>query len=91
MKIANLILCLLFIVFAAIQLNDPDPEFWVALYTGIAVISGCAAFRKYNVWVILLGLVVVVYELFKLFPSFGSWVQDGMPTITGSMQAESQY
>ncbi|MDX1406565.1 MAG: transmembrane 220 family protein [Saprospiraceae bacterium] len=91
MKIANLILCLLFIAFAVIQFNDPDPEFWVTLYAGIAIISGFAAFRRYNVWIILLGLVVVAYELFKLFPSFWNWVQDGTPSITESMKAESPY
>ena len=91
MKIANLVISLMFVAFAAIQFNDPDPEFWVTLYAGIAILAAFAAFNKYNVWVILIGLVVVAYEIFKLFPPFWAWVQDGMPSITESMKAESAY
>lgn len=91
MKIVNLTLGLLFIVFAAIQFNDPDPEFWATLYGGIAVLSLFAAFKKYNVWIILIGLVVVSYELFKLFPPFWNWLQSGMPSIVETMKAEDPY
>jgi len=31
MKILNAILAILFIVFAIVQLNDPDPWIWVAM------------------------------------------------------------
>lgn len=93
MKIFNLILAFLFLSFAALQLNDTpdDVLFWVLLYFGIAVISAFAAFKKYNMWVIVLGLAVVVYELFRKFPTFAQWIDDGMPSITGAMEASSPH
>ncbi len=93
MKIFNLILAALFLSFAALQFNDSpgDILFWVLIYSGIAVISAFAAFKKYNMWVIVLGLAVVVYELFRKFPTFAQWVDDGMPSITGAMEASSPH
>ena len=91
MKIFNLILTGLFVLFAAFQLNDPDPLFWVLVYVVMAVISGMAAFRKYNVLLMLLVLAVLAYELFVLFPPFMDWIRGGMPNIAASMKAESKY
>lgn len=48
MKILNLILTILFILFAAVQYNDPDPIHWMALYLFVAAVCGFAAFGKYN-------------------------------------------
>ena len=93
MKIFNLILAAIFLSFAVLQFNDTpgDVIFWVLIYTGIAGISAFAAFQKYNMWVIVLGLAVVVYELFRKFPTFAQWIDDGMPSITGAMEASSPH
>ena len=93
MKIFNLILAVLFLTFAALQFND-DPNdvwFWVLVYLGIAVISGFAAFNRYNMWVLVLGTAVVVYQMFRMFPAVSSWVSSGMPSITGEMKAISPH
>lgn len=93
MKIFNLILAVLFFISAAVQLNDTpgDVLFWVLIYSYVAIISAFAAFRKYNMWSIVLGLAVVVYELFRKFPTFAQWISDGMPSIIGEMQASTPY
>lgn len=93
MKIFNIILAVLFLIFASLQFNDePDDVWlWVCLYAGVGIISGFAAFGKYNMWVIVLGLAVVVYELFRKFPAFAQWIGDGMPSITGEMHASTPY
>lgn len=93
MKIFNLVLAVLFLLFAAVQFND-DPDdiiFWVVIYAFVAGVSAFAAFGKYNMWAILLGLAAVVFELFRKFPAFAQWVSDGMPTIVGEMKAASPY
>ena len=93
MKIFNLFLAALFFIFAAVQLNDTpgDVLFWVLIYSYVAIISAFAAFRKYNMWTIVLGLAIVVYELFRKFPTFAQWINDGMPSIVGEMQASTPY
>jgi hypothetical protein len=93
MKIFNLILAVLFLLFAVVQFND-DPNdiiFWVLVYSGVGIISAFAAFDKYNMWVILLGLAAVVFELFRKFPTFAQWISSGMPSIVGEMQASTPY
>ena len=82
---------MLFAVSAGLQFNDPDPLFWVALYSGMAVIAGMAAFDKYISLLTIIGMAVTAYELFHRVPSFLTWVSDGAPSIVGSMQAESPH
>ena len=93
MKIFNLVLALLFFAFAAVQLNDTpgDVLFWVLIYSLVAAISAFGAFSKYNMWVIMLGIAAVVYEMFRKFPAFAQWCSDGMPSIVEEMKASSPY
>ncbi len=93
MKIINLSLAVIFLLFALVQLNDQpgDILFWFVMYLFVAVISAFAAYKKYNMWAILLGLAVVVYELFRKFPTIAQWISDGMPSIVEEMKASSPY
>ena len=43
---ANAVMVLLFGASAALQLNDPDPVFWVAVYGAAALISGLELKRR---------------------------------------------
>lgn len=93
MKIFNLVLAACFVVFALLQFND-DPNdvwFWVIIYSLVAGISAFAAFGRYNMWVIVIGIGMVVYELFRKFPAFAQWMSDGMPSIVEKMEASSPY
>ena len=83
MKIFNIIIAIIFLLFAAVQFNDSPDDilFWVVVYAGVGIISAFAAYNKYNMWAILLGLAVVVFEMFRKFPTFALWVSDGMPSI----------
>lgn len=91
MKILNLFLTALFLISAVLQFNDPDPWFWLAIYLAVAVICGFAAFGKYNRWAILLVMAVCIYELSTLLPAFRLWIDEGMPSITGTMKASSPH
>ena len=93
MKILNLSLAVIFLLFAFLQLNDSpgDILFWFLMYSFVAVVSAFAAFKKYNMWAILLGLAVIVYELFRKFPTVAQWISDGMPSIVEEMKASSPY
>lgn len=48
---ANGIMLLLFLFSAAVQLNDPDPLVWMALYAAAAVVCGLEIRRRSPVWV----------------------------------------
>lgn len=91
MKILNILLCLLFVLFAYFQYNDPDPWLWITIYILVAGICAFAAFGKYHRWTTFILLLALVGYWLYLLPDFVAWVSDGMPTITGSMKAESEY
>jgi len=91
MKIANIILSILFFLFAIVQYNDPDPWLWIILYGMVGIISAMAVFEKYNKVLILLGIGICVLGILFLLPDFIDWLKNGAPSITESMKAESPH
>jgi hypothetical protein len=91
MKAFNLILALIFALFAAVQLNDPDPWGWVALYGWVAAVSVLAALGRRYPWQIYLGLAASIAGIAVWTPDFIGWIRTGMPTIAGSMKAEAPH
>ena len=91
MKIANLVLTVLFALFAAVQYNDPDPWGWIGIYGLVAVVSGFAVVGKYQRYVILAGLAVCVIWMATLVPGVAEWIGEGMPSIAGEMKTEVPY
>ena len=73
MKIVNLILAVMFLVFAFVQINDPDPLVWILIYGTMAVICVMAAFRYYSrifMFVLLAGFIA--YSI-VFFPGVREW------------------
>lgn len=91
MKIYNIILALLFTLFAYFQYNDPDPYLWIAIYLAVAVLCGLAAFGKYFKWLSLALMAGLFIYWAWLLPDFITWLGQGMPSITGSMKAETPH
>jgi general stress protein CsbA len=95
MKVFNSIAAVLFVIFAALQWNDPDPIIWIAIYLVMAVLCGLAAKSKYypTLYIILI-LIFLGYAGYLFFDGNGvlSWMRDHhMESITGSMKAESPW
>lgn len=91
MRLVNIILALLFILFAAFQYNDPDPWLWIGVYAFIAIISGLAAAEIHPTWLIRIGLVGCVVGLGILLPDFMDWIAGGAESITQTMQAKKPH
>ena len=73
-KVVKAFLGLLFIVFAAVQLNDPDPYVWVAIYGVVGLIflvSILKTVSKSSVGFLILALLV--YAL-TFIPGFWEWL-----------------
>ena len=91
MKIAYFILGLLFVVFAAVQYNDPDPYIWGSYYLFIAILCFLEALKRYYpllVWTAL--LLTLAWAAFYL-PDVKDYFQQGSPNIAGHMKAETPY
>lgn len=53
LKIIKWSLAALFLLFAALQYNDPDPGLWMLVYGAISVACACAVFNVYSVPVMI--------------------------------------
>jgi hypothetical protein len=47
MRVVNFLLAAMFLVFAFVQINDPDPLVWILIYGAMAVVSVMAIFEYY--------------------------------------------
>ena len=95
MKVFNLIFCFLFVVFAALQYNDPDPYLWVPIYMYTAVLCWLAARGRYYLNAYLAGMVVyVIYAIYKAFDANGliDWIKfHNAANLAATMKAEQPW
>ncbi|TNJ43683.1 transmembrane 220 family protein [Tamlana fucoidanivorans] len=88
----KIVLFVIFIMFAVLQLNDPDPVFWVIIYGTVAVlclISGLKSISKFILWT---ALVAVLLLSVRYFPYVVDWWQtDNRNEIFGEMVYEKPY
>jgi hypothetical protein len=75
MKILNLLLAIVFVVFAFLQINDPDPAIWILIYGVMAVLCVLAAFGHYYTRVIIPVLLVYLIYGFTYRESILKWLQ----------------
>ena len=60
--VANGIMLLLFLFSAVVQLNDPDPLVWIAVYVAAAAVCGLEVRRRTPAWAPLaLALVAILW------------------------------
>lgn len=91
MKILNAFLAVLFFLCAGLQYNDPDPLTWMLVYSIVATLCALAAFDGYFKWITIGVMVALAIWMFALLPGLIGWIGDGMPSIVGSMKAETPY
>ncbi len=80
MKIFAAIFAVVFALFAAVQLNDPDPEIWTPIYLYGSVLSGLVFFRRYIPIMILGGVIGYFCGAVYIFTPdvFGTWIDEEM-------------
>lgn len=95
MKVFNIFFCLIFIVFAGLQYNDPDPYVWVPIYMYTSVLCWLAARKRYYLKYYLLGIAVyALYAVYKVFDTNGlvDWIKlHHAANIAETMKAEQPW
>jgi hypothetical protein len=95
MKIFNIICAVLFVVFAALQYNDPDPYIWIPLYLYAAILCWLASRGKYYPKLMLAGVAVYgLYAVYLFFTKDGvmDWVTEhNAENIAGQMKASTPW
>lgn len=75
MKFVHGLLAVMFMGFAYLQLNDPDPVLWILIYGAMSVVCVMAIFEYYNKK--LMGVLAVGFIIycFILWPGVAEWFQ----------------
>lgn len=95
MKILNIIFCILFIISAGLQYNDPDPILWIPIYLLGAFISYSAIRNKYYPLLTLSAIILFsVYAVYLFFDKSGVliWATEHQAeNIAESMKASKPW
>ena len=91
MRIVNFLLAVMFLGFAFVQINDPDPVIWILIYGAMAVTSIMAIFEFYPKK-FLIGLLVV-YLLYSIvfIPGVLEWLRQENKAVLFDDVAKMQY
>jgi hypothetical protein len=95
MKAFNIIFAILFVLFAALQYNDPDPYIWMPIYLYAAVLCWQAFKGKYYPKAYLIGILIyAIYAIYLVFTKDGviDWIEKhNAEGITKTMHAEKPW
>jgi|SRR5678816_310551 hypothetical protein len=95
MKIFNLIFVFLFVLFAALQYNDPDPYIWMPIYLYAAVLCWQASRNKFYPKAYIAGMILyAAYAVYKIFDHNGllDWIDlHQAENIAETMKAEKPW
>lgn len=95
LKIFNLLFCVLFIISAALQYNDPDPYIWMPIYLYAAVLCWLAFRNKFYPVLYWCGILVYgTYASYLIFTKDGviDWIKfHNTENIAATMKAEQPW
>jgi hypothetical protein len=95
MKIFNWFFIVAFVIFAALQYNDPDPYIWVPIYLYAAYLCWQAIRKKFSPPAYWIGFVIYgAYALYKMFDENGliDWItKHNGQNIAETMKAETPW
>jgi hypothetical protein len=86
------VFALIFVLFATVQYNDPDPFRWILLYGAVAVSFAASALgwplgRYVSGAAAVLGCIYLI----PLLPDCWHWIAAGMPSIVTTMKADTPW
>ena len=95
MKILNWFFTVIFVLFAALQYNDPDPYVWVPLYLYAAFLCMQAAKSRFYPKAYVIGMIIyITYAAFLFFDADGviSWANEhAAENLVQTMKAEKPW
>ena len=90
-RLPHLLLALMFLAFAALQINDPDPILWIAIYLAMTALCALAAFQKYyRIPMLVLAVGYLIYMII-LFPGVTDWFHSPDLSLLFDDIAKMQY
>ena len=91
MKVLNLVLAVLFVIFAFVQVNDPDPVLWILIYGLMAVACILAAFGQIYTKVLIGLLILYAAYSFVFVSGVLQWIRSEDKSMLFDDIAKMQY
>jgi hypothetical protein len=91
MRIVNFILAIMFLLFAFVQINDPDPVIWILIYGAMAVLCIMAIFEFYPTKFTIGLLVLYVLYSIVYIPGVMEWFRQENKAMLFDDVAKMQY
>lgn len=92
MKVANILLTVLFAVFTAVQYNDPDAWAWIIFYVFMTAMFGMAVAGKYFKPAVWAGIAACIIGIgFHLAGAFEFFTNDDGIAFTDGMSNTYPY
>ncbi len=90
--VVNIFLAFVFILFAIVQLNDPDPAIWFSIYLLTAVLCAVSIFRRIPLALLYgFGLVLLFYAAMHLEFAVEWILSENKSELFGEMQEDKYY
>lgn len=91
MRIVNFLLAAMFLTFAFVQINDPDPVIWILIYGAMAVLSIMAMFEFYpKKFIIGLLVLFIIYSVVYI-PGVLEWLRQDNKSLLFDDLAKMQH
>ena len=91
MKILGGLFTILFLVFAAVQINDPDPIYWILIYLLMVGFSVLAFLDKFYPRVMLVAAGGYGFAAWTLLPGVWEWLSSEQPSLLLDNVAKMQH
>ena len=85
------IMTVVLIAMVWVQLNDPDPALWVAVYGYLTIACIIAAISKIRWFYLIMALVIIVLLMIPLFSGVIDWITVSDETILQGMDRSKPY
>lgn len=95
MKTANIILTIVFLIFAILQYNDQDPYVWIPIYLLAAFLCWQATKNKFPGFLYFIGIIIcLIYGSYLFFDKNGvlSWANEhAAESLVHTMKADKPW
>lgn len=91
MKILKIFLAVLFLLFALVQINDPDPLLWILVYGAMMVVSIMAFYNRYPTGIMIIMAAGYLIMTVLYFDGFATWLTSPNRALLFDDLAKMQY
>jgi hypothetical protein len=91
MKILKIFFAVLFLLFALVQINDPDPLLWIVVYGAMMIVSIMAIYHRYPTGFMIIMASGYLIMTVLYFDGFATWLNSSDRTLLFDDLAKMQF